>query len=181
MKLRVMKDAVTCRYFLKNWQKQPRRGVPRKKCFDNMQQIYRRTTMPKCNFNKVAKITLWYRCSPVNLLHIFRTPCLKNTSGCLFLNWKMVKNSRQNEYVKISVLQKHFKFKLPTTILTNILPNFFQNIWEWLLLQITAVQSQRRIWDKVFKNRPSRICGRQPLKNLMGYALLKQTTLLQIF
>ena len=28
------------------------------------------------------------------------------------------------------------------------------------------------IWDKVFKNGPSKICGRQPLKNLKGYGLL---------
>ena len=25
------------------------------------------------------------------------------------------------------------------------------------------------IWDKVFKNGPSKICGREPLKNLKGY------------
>ena len=31
------------------------------------------------------KITLQYGCSPVNLLHIFRTPFLKNTSGWLLL------------------------------------------------------------------------------------------------
>ena len=37
-----------------NKQKQPRRGVPRNRCSENMQQIYRRTPMPKCNFNKVA-------------------------------------------------------------------------------------------------------------------------------
>ena len=29
------------------------------------------------------------------------------------------------------------------------------------------------IWDKVFKNGPSKIFGRQPLKNLKGYGLLK--------
>ena len=28
------------------------------------------------------------------------------------------------------------------------------------------------IWDKVFKNGPSKICGTQPLKNLKGYGLL---------
>ena len=28
------------------------------------------------------------------------------------------------------------------------------------------------IWDKVFKNGPSKICGSQPLKNLRGYGLL---------
>ena len=42
---------------LYNWmniQKQPSRGVPRERCSENMQQIYRRTPMPKCDFNKVA-------------------------------------------------------------------------------------------------------------------------------
>ena len=36
-------------------------------------------------------------------------------------------------------------------------------------------------WGKVFKNGPSEICGRQPLKNLKWYGLLKQTIPLQIF
>ena len=30
-------------------------GVLIKRCSENMQQIYRRTPMPKCNFNKNAK------------------------------------------------------------------------------------------------------------------------------
>ena len=36
-------------------QKQPSIGVLIKKCFENMQQIYRRAAMSKCNFNKVVK------------------------------------------------------------------------------------------------------------------------------
>ena len=28
-------------------------------------------------------------------------------------------------------------------------------------------------WDKLFKNGPSKSCGRQPFKNLKGYGLLK--------
>ena len=36
-------------------QKQPSRGVLTKMCSENMQQIYRRTLMPKCDLNKVAK------------------------------------------------------------------------------------------------------------------------------
>ena len=32
----------------------PSGGVLSKKCSENMQQIYRRTLMPKCDFNKVA-------------------------------------------------------------------------------------------------------------------------------
>ena len=76
------------------YQKQPPRGVPRKSCSEILQQIYRRTPMPKCNFNKVVieieifiEIALRHGCSPVNLLHIFRTPFLKNTSGWLFLKY----------------------------------------------------------------------------------------------
>ena len=36
-------------------QKQPHKRVPRKRCSENMQQLYKRTPMPKCDFNKVAK------------------------------------------------------------------------------------------------------------------------------
>ena len=36
-------------------QKQSPTGVLKKRCSGNMQQIYRRTPMPKCDFNKVAK------------------------------------------------------------------------------------------------------------------------------
>ena len=36
-------------------------------------------------------------------------------------------------------------------------------------------------WDKVFKNEPSKICSKRPLKNLKGYGLHKQTMSLQIF
>ena len=52
-------------------QKQPPRGVPRKRYSENMQQIYKRTPMPKCD--------------TTNLLHIFRITFLKNTSGRLLL------------------------------------------------------------------------------------------------
>ena len=40
-------------------QKQPSRGVFSKRCSENMQQIYRRTPMPKCDFNNVAKQLYW--------------------------------------------------------------------------------------------------------------------------
>ena len=55
----------------------------------NLQQIYWRTTIPKYDFNKVfcnfIEITLWHGYSTVNLVHIFRTPFLKNTSEQLLL------------------------------------------------------------------------------------------------
>ena len=36
------------------FQKQPFRGIIRKRCSENMQQIYRRTPVPKFDFNKVT-------------------------------------------------------------------------------------------------------------------------------
>ena len=44
-------------------------------------------------------------------------------------------------------------------------------------MSIRVSKEQRRkprpiIWDKVFKNGPSKICGRQPLKKLKGYGRL---------
>ena len=65
----------------KKKQKHPSRGV----------QPYR----PKSDFNKVA--IFWYGCSPVNLLHIFRTPFPKNTSGRLLLNIVTEKVSIKDE------------------------------------------------------------------------------------
>ena len=38
-----------------NEQKQSSRAVLIKRCSENIQQMYRRTPMPKCDFNKVAK------------------------------------------------------------------------------------------------------------------------------
>ena len=36
-------------------QKQPPRGVPRKWCSENMQQIYRSTPMPKCDLKQLNR------------------------------------------------------------------------------------------------------------------------------
>ena len=73
-----------------NIQKHPFRGVYSKRCSGNMQQIYGRTPMPKCDFIKLLcnfiEVTLRHGCSLVNLLHIFKTPFTKNTSGWLLLN-----------------------------------------------------------------------------------------------
>ena len=45
-------EVFTVTYFI--FQQQPFRGVLWKRCPENMPQIYRRTPMPKCHFNKVA-------------------------------------------------------------------------------------------------------------------------------
>ena len=70
-----------------NLQKQPPAAALIKTSSENMQEIYRRTTMPKCDKATLLKSHLSLGVlSPVNLLHIFRTHFPKNTSGRLFLN-----------------------------------------------------------------------------------------------
>ena len=75
-----------------------------------MQQIYRRTPMTKCDFNNVAlQLLLSQRgCSPVSLLHIFRTPFLKNTSGGLLLKCMCRIYRRYGRYDAVSFVGKYF-------------------------------------------------------------------------
>ena len=58
--------------------KQPTRSALTKRCSENMQQVYRRTPMSKCDFNKAA--------TQLNFPHIFRAPFYRNTSGELLLH-----------------------------------------------------------------------------------------------
>ena len=53
-------------------------------------------------------------------------------------------------------------------------------LWNWSGI-CSSGSFYRNISDKVFKNGPTKICGRQPLKNLKWYDLLKQTYHFQFF
>ena len=68
----------TCEIVL-HFQRQPK-GVLVKKFSGNMQQIYRRTRMGKCDFNKVALQLCWNHtsrhCSPVNFAAYFQNTFL---------------------------------------------------------------------------------------------------------
>ena len=80
--------------------------------------------------NNFIEITLWNECSPVNLLHIFRTPVTKNTSeqlllqmvDCIFKNgsWdsrsliifiKYIMQSLDKVKFKTQIGRKHRKMK----------------------------------------------------------------------
>ena len=52
-------SAIDMKHRVSAVQKQPFRDVLRKRCSENIQQIYWRTPMPKCNFNRVAKQLYW--------------------------------------------------------------------------------------------------------------------------
>ena len=43
----------------------------------------------------------------------------------------------------------------------------------FVFMSQSLFSSSSNIWDKVFKSGPSKNCGKQPLKNLKGYGLLK--------
>ena len=70
-------------------QKQPRRGFPRKRCSEDMQQIYRRIPMLKCDFKKVAKQLYWNRTSAwmfcCKFAAYFQNIFIKKTFGWLLL------------------------------------------------------------------------------------------------
>ena len=82
---------VLVRFLVNNWmlQKQPPRGVPRKRALKICSKFTgehpcQNVISIKLLWNFV-KITLRHGCAPVNLLHIFRTAVPKNTSGRLLL------------------------------------------------------------------------------------------------
>ena len=67
-------------------QKQSPSGVFQERCSTNIWTVYRRTSMPKCDFNFI-EITLLHGYSSVNMLHICsRTPLSENTSEELLLH-----------------------------------------------------------------------------------------------
>ena len=73
-------------------QKQPFVGVFRMRCSENMQDLYRCTSIPKRSVISIKlqsnfmEIKFWYGCSLVLLLHIFTTPPSKYTSLGMFLS-----------------------------------------------------------------------------------------------
>ena len=94
-------------------QKQSSRPVLRKKFSENMQQLYRRRRMPKCDI-EISPQHAW---CPVNLLHILRKPFYKTTFGwlllsvalcicCGFINPEIIKSVLRKCSVKNFVLKK---------------------------------------------------------------------------
>ena len=76
--LLVQKSYISSHHFVKqlllwNTQKQPSRGVLKKRCSEN-----------RC-FATLFEIALRHGCSPVNLLHIFKTSFFKNVHNSTFM------------------------------------------------------------------------------------------------
>ena len=148
-------------------QKQPPIGVPRKKCSENMQQIYRRTPMPcwsaisiklLCNF---IQIVLRHGWSPVNCMHIFRKPFLKNTSGWLLLPFDGILFSYYVYFVKYKLsmaAHPRMKFRLfQSTWYFSV--KIFYCLYEWsrgrgYVMDIFVVSPYitKIVWSKNFQS-----------------------------
>ena len=98
-------------------------GVLKKKCFENMPQIYRRTPMPKCDFNKFAKQLCWNHTSAIvpscNLLQIFRTHFPENTSGGCRALWSIVKTFLPLSFSMLNI----FYESLGTNLINPFIPS----------------------------------------------------------
>ena len=106
----------------KEQQKQPPIGVPRKKCLENMQLIYRRTSMPKYDLqSNFIEIALRYGLSPVNLLWQFLKR-LKNMQSKISLqDWNQGTSQSYSQvyncwYSPVSLFKVSLKIFLPQSI-----------------------------------------------------------------
>ena len=122
-------------------QKQPSTGAFIKKCPENMQQIYRRTPMPKGDFQKVVLQIYWNHTSAwmfsCNLLHIFRTPLYKNTFWGKLLSLQKVCFKTSNSFYR-------GRISLPSILITekiNPQQRYHQNYKMISRMQWTAVKS----------------------------------------
>ena len=74
---------------------------------------YRGTPILKNDFNKIAgnyiKIGFWHGCFPVNLLHIFRTPFISNTSRFDLDDLDIPKFLTKLSYFTVNILQLFYK------------------------------------------------------------------------
>ena len=86
----------------------------------------------------------------------------------------LISNYFENEMIAVINCYKHSKCILrwndvgPFPCLFNVEKMWCVCTWNWSSSAKIGIN-----WDILFKNGPSKICGRQPLKNLKGYGLPK--------
>ena len=138
---------------VKNLQNQPPRGVPRKWCSENTQQICRITTTSKCDFSKVALQLYWNRTSAwmffCKFAAYFLTASLKNTScravsefrkfresimnlSGLFQQFLVCQDNARNSQIHSSFLCLKNKFLCLRWLV-------YSSLWKskWLILEIS--------------------------------------------
>ena len=92
-------------------QKQPYRSVRGKRCSENMQQIYRRKPMPKCDFNKVALKLYWNRTSTW-VFSYKNVAYFQSTFSWDTFRWLLLKSLLTFESVQIGQYIKSYTIKV---------------------------------------------------------------------
>ena len=80
--------------------------------------------------NNFIEIALWHGCSLVNLLHIFRTSFLKNTSGWLLLDNLYVSLIKISQY---RILRYHLHFLVIQAVASKKSQNYNQILLQTML------------------------------------------------
>ena len=104
------------------YQKQSPRGVPRKRCSENMQQIYKRTPMPKGDFNKAA-LQIYWNCFLAWVFSCMFAAYFHNTFSQEHL-W--VTASAYSWYIVVAAAKKAFKLNFFNANLIWFTPYFIQ-------------------------------------------------------
>ena len=102
------------------------------------------------------------------------------TSGCYILSVKIMTKCSKNIFVLIKFVHFICLHILPViyyALKSAPFPNTQVPSHNWIQ---SIVMSATFIWDRVFKNEPSKICGRQPFKNLRCHGLLKHTSAFEL-
>ena len=139
-----------------------------------MQHICRGTSMPKYDFNKVAKlqsncieIALRHGCFPVNVLHIFRVPFLKTTleglfpilplyhhlQHCMSANMKCCFNAKQisscqgvSKFFAIATLLQHRQVKVVTNVSVALIQSYCKSQYDSYFLRNTWFVKKTKIY-----------------------------------
>ena len=120
--------------------KQPFRGVLKKMCSENMQQIYTRTPMPKYHFNKVAKQLYWNHTSAwVFSEHLF----LRTDMDACFSFLEM-----QERLMQTKVVTKTFLIYLKNKTISITIKSSFKYVcywyhWLWWMFFLFHVMTER--------------------------------------
>ena len=133
-------------------QKQPSAGVLTKSCSEYMQQIYRRTTVSKCDFNKVSKgeDSLWnvsFRAFHEMRISRFHRVNYREMFRIYFLNPFMKYENSENRFSEFSVPWKTFLLNLFSCLI-----NFFivSDVCENLKENVNMKEKANSKWFFVF-------------------------------
>ena len=120
-----------------------------------MQQIYRKQHLCQSVISiklqrNFIEITLCHGCFPVNLLHIFRTPFLKNTSGWLLLNIFFYGNNISLSDCNWTRTHNHLVHKRIMASLAKWLNVRLWTKWLWVQVQLQPLKLQisRLLWTR---------------------------------